>query len=145
MANVTEASKQAEFVIVSLHWGVEYKKVANSQQIGLAHALVDAGADLILGHHPHVIQGMEIYKDRLIVYSMGDFVWDWDSAYTGEAFVLQVSIPRDGGAPYGTILPVYLNRTSGAPAVVDRHSGQEDLGQTHRPLRQARAGADPRR
>jgi poly-gamma-glutamate capsule biosynthesis protein CapA/YwtB (metallophosphatase superfamily) len=117
IAKVTEAASQADFVIVSLHWGVEYNKLANTQQVGLAHALIDAGADLILGHHPHVIQAMEVYKDRLIVYSLGDFVWDWHSAYTGEAFVLQVSLPRDGGAPYGTIVPVFLSRVSGAPEV----------------------------
>jgi poly-gamma-glutamate capsule biosynthesis protein CapA/YwtB (metallophosphatase superfamily) len=117
IARVTEAASQADFVIVSLHWGVEYNKLANTQQVGLAHALIDAGADLILGHHPHVIQAMEVYKERLIVYSLGDFVWDWHSAYTGEAFVLQVSLPRDGGAPYGTIVPVFLSRSSGAPEV----------------------------
>jgi poly-gamma-glutamate capsule biosynthesis protein CapA/YwtB (metallophosphatase superfamily) len=118
IAAVTEAAKQADFVIVSLHWGVEYKTVANSQQIGLAHALIDAGADLILGHHPHVVQGLELYKDRLIVYSMGDFVFDHYSRITGEAFVLQVSLPRDGTAPWGTITPVYLSDSHGIPAVV---------------------------
>jgi poly-gamma-glutamate capsule biosynthesis protein CapA/YwtB (metallophosphatase superfamily) len=115
---VAAAAKEADFVIVSLHWGVEYKTGANSHQISRAHALIDAGADLILGHHPHVVQGLEIYKDRLIVYSMGDFVFDHYSRITGEAFVLQVSIPRDGTAPWGTIVPVYLSDSFGIPAVV---------------------------
>jgi poly-gamma-glutamate capsule biosynthesis protein CapA/YwtB (metallophosphatase superfamily) len=118
IAKVTETATQADFVVVSLHWGVEYKTAANSDQIGLAHALIDAGADLILGHHPHVVQGLEIYKDRLIVYSMGDFVFDHYSRITGEAFVLQVSIPRDGTAPWGTITPVYLTDAHGIPEVV---------------------------
>ncbi len=118
LAKVTETSQQADFVIVSLHWGVEYKTGANSQQIGLAHALIDAGADLVLGHHPHVVQGLEVYKDRLIVYSMGDFVFDHYSRITGEAFVLQVSLPRDGSAPYGTLIPVYLTDSHGIPEVV---------------------------
>jgi poly-gamma-glutamate capsule biosynthesis protein CapA/YwtB (metallophosphatase superfamily) len=127
MAKVAEAAAQADFVIVSLHWGVEYKTVANSQQIGLAHALIDAGADLILGHHPHVVQGMEIYKDRLIVYSMGDFVFDHYSRITGEAFVLQVSLPRDGTAPWGTIIPVYLSDAHGIPAVVTGNEAKRIL------------------
>jgi poly-gamma-glutamate capsule biosynthesis protein CapA/YwtB (metallophosphatase superfamily) len=127
IARVTEVSAQADFVIVSLHWGVEYKTVANSQQIGLAHALIDAGADLILGHHPHVVQGLEIYKDRLIAYSLGDFVFDHYSRITGEAFVLQVSIPRDGTAPWGTITPVYLTDAHGIPEVVTGDSAKRIL------------------
>ncbi len=115
---VTQAAQQSDFVIVSLHWGTEYDSTADSLQVGLAHALVDAGADLVLGHHPHVIQGMEIYKDKLIVYSMGDFVWDWHSAYTGDAFVLRVTVPPDG-PPWGTVVPVFLSRSTGAPAVTD--------------------------
>jgi poly-gamma-glutamate synthesis protein (capsule biosynthesis protein) len=116
IAKVSEASGQTDFLIVSLHWGTEYDSTANSAEISLAHALVDAGADLVLGHHPHVIQGLEIYKDKLIAYSLGDFVWDWHSAYTGEAFVLRVTIPADG-PPWGTVVPVYLSKTTGAPGV----------------------------
>jgi poly-gamma-glutamate synthesis protein (capsule biosynthesis protein) len=105
-------------VIVSLHWGTEYQSSANSHQVTLAHRLVDAGADLVLGHHPHVIQAMEVYNDRLIVYSLGDFIWDRHSTRaTGEAYVLQVSIPLDG-PPWGTMTPVYLSNSTGVPAVV---------------------------
>jgi poly-gamma-glutamate capsule biosynthesis protein CapA/YwtB (metallophosphatase superfamily) len=118
LAKVTKTAKEADFVIVSLHWGVEYRTGANEKQIDMAHALIDAGADLILGHHPHVVQGLEMYKDRLIVYSMGDFVFDHYSRITGQAFVLQVSLPRDGTAPWGTIVPVYLSDRYGIPSVV---------------------------
>ena len=96
-------------------------------KIRRAHALIDAGADLILGHHPHVVQGLEVYKDRLIVYSMGDFVFDHYSRITGEAFVLQVSLPRDGTAPWGTIVPVYLSDSFGIPAVVTGNSAARIL------------------
>jgi poly-gamma-glutamate capsule biosynthesis protein CapA/YwtB (metallophosphatase superfamily) len=118
LSQVTKAAKEADFVIVSLHWGVEYRSGANDKQIAMAHALVDAGADLILGSHPHVVQALEIYKDRLIVYSMGDFVFDHYSRVTGETFVLQVSLPKDGTAPSGTIIPVYLSDRTGVPSVV---------------------------
>ena len=123
---VAEAAKQADFVVVSLHWGTEYDATADSSEIDFAHEIVDAGADLILGHHPHVIQGLEIYKDRLIVYSMGDFVWDWHSAYTGESFVLQVTLPLDG-APWGTIVPVFLSTKTGAPAMADAKTAERIL------------------
>jgi poly-gamma-glutamate capsule biosynthesis protein CapA/YwtB (metallophosphatase superfamily) len=115
---VAAAAKLADFVVVSFHWGVEYSPNANGTQINLAHRVVDAGADLVLGHHPHVIQGLEIYKNKLIAYSLGDFVFDRHSRpETGQAFVLQVSIPKEGRAT-GEIIPVWLSTTSGAPAPV---------------------------
>jgi poly-gamma-glutamate capsule biosynthesis protein CapA/YwtB (metallophosphatase superfamily) len=117
LANVAAAAQQADFVIVSLHWGKEYHPEVTAHQVSLGHRLIDAGADLVLGHHPHVIEGLELYKDRLIVYSMGDFVFDHYSRATGEAFVLQVTLPRDG-PPWGTITPVYLTDSHGIPGVV---------------------------
>ncbi len=121
VAQVAAAAKEADFVIVSLHWGTEYDATADSSQQNLAHKLIDAGADLILGHHPHVIQGLEIYKDGLIAYSLGDFIFDHYSRATGEAFVLQVTLQREG-PPSGKIIPVYLHDTQGVPKVV---SGSE--------------------
>lgn len=69
-------SAKADLVVVSLHWGEEYKTEANATQRKIAHQLVDAGADLIIGHHPHVPQEFERYKDGYIIYSLGNFVFD---------------------------------------------------------------------
>lgn len=118
LADIAAAAKTVDFVIVSVHWGIEYADNANQSQRTLAHQMVDAGADLILGHHPHVIQGLELYKDRLIAYSLGDFVFDHYSRRTGEAFVLQVSIPAEG-PPSIEVVPVYLNDSTGVPGPVD--------------------------
>ena len=126
LERVGEAAAQTDFVIVSLHWGDEYDSSANSNEVSLAHDLVDAGADLVLGHHPRVIQGLEIYNDKLIAYSLGDFVWDWRSAYTGEAFVLRVNVPPEG-PPWGTIVPVFLSKSTGAPAVTDGETADRIL------------------
>lgn len=72
-----ESRKQADFVIVNIHWGQEYQFLkSNQHQQELAHLMVDAGADVIIGHHPHVIQEVEIYKDKLIFYSLGNFIFD---------------------------------------------------------------------
>ena len=65
-----------DFVIVSVHWGVEYKHTPIQRQKDLAHMFIDSGADIVFGHHPHVIQTMEIYNDKPIFYSMGNFVFD---------------------------------------------------------------------
>jgi hypothetical protein len=69
----------ADIVVVSLHSGVEYTDAPQPEQQQLAHAAVDAGALLVLGHHPHALQGWEYYGDGLIVYSLGNFVFDLDA------------------------------------------------------------------
>ncbi|MGI6070792.1 MAG: CapA family protein [Blautia sp.] len=63
----------AQLVIVTFHWGNEKETVPDSNQTQLGHVAIDAGADLVVGHHPHVLQGIEKYKDRFIVYSLGNF------------------------------------------------------------------------
>ncbi|HOT47346.1 MAG TPA: CapA family protein [Spirochaetota bacterium] len=61
-------------VIVSLHWGIEHTIVPQTYQIALAHAIIDYGADAIIGHHPHWPQGIELYRGKPIVYSLGNFI-----------------------------------------------------------------------
>lgn len=73
---IAEAKKQADLVIVTLHWGTEYKDLPDDRQRYLGHIAVDAGADLIVGNHPHWIQPVEIYKGKLITYAHGNFVFD---------------------------------------------------------------------
>lgn len=65
----------AQIVLVHYHWGVERQYVPTGSQISLARYTVDAGADLILGHHPHVVQGVEEYNGKFIVYSLGNFMF----------------------------------------------------------------------
>jgi len=67
---------EVDHVIVSLHWGQERFLIPSPAQIEQARALVDAGASMVLGHHPHVLQGVESWRDRPIVYSLGNFVAD---------------------------------------------------------------------
>ena len=67
---------EADHVIVSVHWGEERFRIPSPKQVEQAHALADAGASLILGHHPHVIQGLEVYGGVPIIYSLGNFVAD---------------------------------------------------------------------
>ena len=75
-AQVKKAKEKCDVLAVSFHWGIKYMKRPTERQRKLAHLCIDNGADLILGHHPHVLQTVEVYKDRPIVYSMGGFVWD---------------------------------------------------------------------
>jgi len=73
--DLLELQKSADLIIVSFHWGNENQYYPETDQIDLAHYSIDNGADLVFGHHPHVIQGIEIYKDKYIVYSLGNFLY----------------------------------------------------------------------
>jgi len=74
--DVKRARTMADVVIVYPHWGQEYTAHPNADQRRVAHALIDAGADMLIATHPHWVQGAEIYKGHLIAYSLGNFVFD---------------------------------------------------------------------
>ena len=67
---------QLDYKLLSFHWGNEYIHIPSLEQINLAHSVIDYGADIIIGHHPHVIQPIEKYKNGIIVYSLGNFIFD---------------------------------------------------------------------
>lgn len=73
---IAEAKLLSQFVIVSMHSGTEYKETPNESQQTFAHRAIDAGADLVIGHHPHVVQTVEKYKEKYIFYSLGNFIFD---------------------------------------------------------------------
>lgn len=74
--DVSTLSRMVDIVVVSLHWGTEYDSTPSSKQRRIAHNLIDRGADVIIGHHPHCIQGLEKYNNGLIAYSLGNFIFD---------------------------------------------------------------------
>ena len=90
-ADVQEAAQMADLVIVSMHAGAEYVYTPNQKQVDFARAAVSAGADLIIGHHPHVVQTYEQYQEGHIFYSLGNLVFDQDwSEPTTEGVVAKV-------------------------------------------------------
>ncbi|MFZ2969713.1 MAG: AmmeMemoRadiSam system protein B [Minisyncoccia bacterium] len=76
IAEIKKIRNEADLIVVYAHWGGEYQKNFSANQQEKAHQLIDAGADVILGSHPHFIQPFEIYKNKLIFYSMGSFIFD---------------------------------------------------------------------
>jgi len=76
LTTIRQAKTKTDLLIVSLHWGEEYSSCPAKWQISLAHQIIDNGADLIVGNHPHWIQPTEIYNDKLIIYSHGNFIFD---------------------------------------------------------------------
>lgn len=89
---ITDAKAQVDVLVMSFHWGIEYSS-ANARQASLAHRVIDAGADIVVGAHPHVMQKTETYKGKPIFYSLGNFIFDqYFSPYTLEGMVGEVSI-----------------------------------------------------
>ncbi|MBI4049448.1 MAG: CapA family protein [Candidatus Doudnabacteria bacterium] len=86
----------ADVIIVSMHAGTEYTRTPTEQQIAFAHAAIDAGAEMVIGHHPHWIQSVEQYKGKWIFYSLGNFVFDqmW-SAETREGLTITMTMTDD--------------------------------------------------
>ncbi len=90
--DVTELRKRADVVIVSMHYGIEYAPKPSKAQIAFAHEAIDAGATLVIGHHPHVVQPEESYHGGLIFYSLGNFLFDqYQREATQHAEVVQIS------------------------------------------------------
>ncbi len=93
LKKVKELKGKVDLVFVSLHWGDEYKDHAPRRIIKKAHELIDGGVDLIIGHHPHVDQEIERYKNGWIIYSLGNFVFDqsW-SKNTMEGLLAEIHV-----------------------------------------------------
>lgn len=95
---VTDHKRADNLVIVSFHWGGEYMPTPTPTQYRLGRGTIDAGADLVLGHHPHVLQGIELYRGKRIVYSLANFVFGGDSDPDDkDSIIYQARFePRDG-------------------------------------------------
>jgi poly-gamma-glutamate synthesis protein (capsule biosynthesis protein) len=126
--DVTALAREVDIPVVSFHWGVESNYEPEEFQVVLAHAAIDAGARVILGHHPHVLQGVEVYKDSLVFYSLGNFMFggnwnpkDQDSIIARMTFARQ---PDDSVTVAGvSLIPVKISNPPDAyfqPFVYDK-------------------------
>ncbi len=86
-------------MIAFLHWGIEYHSEPDSAQINLAHRLIDAGVDAVLGHHPHVVQTVDTYRDRPIVYTLGNLLFDQDLPWTAEGWLAELRFTSGSERP----------------------------------------------
>ncbi len=94
---IKEVAEKADVLIVSIHFGEEYKKLSNKRQQTLAKTAIDNGARIVIGHHPHVAQEVEKYKDGIIAYSLGNFIFDQNfSKETMRGLMLEVTISPNG-------------------------------------------------
>lgn len=100
---IEKLKNENDYVVVNIHWGTEYALVESESQRNIAHKLIDSGADVIFGHHPHVIQPVRTYKGKAIFYSLGNFVFDQNFGETTTGLGAGVEW-RDGRATF-TLFP----------------------------------------
>ena len=114
------AAKQqgAKLVIVAFHWGTEKATEPDETQKSLAHTAIDCGADLVVGHHPHVLQAIEYYKGKYIAYSLGNFCFGGNSAPSDmDTMIFQQTFTIEKGevqaAAAATVVPCSISSTAG--------------------------------
>ncbi|MBU4489444.1 MAG: CapA family protein, partial [Actinobacteria bacterium] len=125
-ADIKAAKQDADLVVVSFHWGTEKKYTPDSDQTSFAHLAVDCGADLVLGHHPHVVQGFEFYNEKLIANSLGNFVFNPGSEECRYTILTQFSLDASGLIST-TVYPVYI--TNGRPQLMEGEEGNAWINQ----------------
>lgn len=110
------AREKAHIVVVSIHWGTDRANYPNSYQTRLGRFCIDKGADVVVGHHPHVIQGIEKYKDRYIVYSLGNFCYGGSKNPSDkDTFIFQNTFTvKDGSITesHGKVIPCSISSVS---------------------------------
>ena len=104
---IRDASRRADLVIVSIHWGYELDTQPRAYQIDEAHRMIDAGADVIFGHHAHRLQPMDTYRGRPIFYGLGNFVWPHLSEEGSTTAVAEVRVTPEGRLR-GSLLPAFI-------------------------------------
>jgi poly-gamma-glutamate synthesis protein (capsule biosynthesis protein) len=97
----------SDMIIAYLHFGNEYSNSPNEDQVKIAHELIDYGADVVLGSHPHVTQGIEVYKGKPVFYSLGNFIFDQSNTATHSAYFVKLDVVDN--TCVCTVYPIYIS------------------------------------
>lgn len=123
--SIKQASRQADLVVVIAHWGLERKDRPEAYQTDLAHRFIDAGADLIVGSHPHVLQGFEQYKGKWIAYSLGNFIFTTNEVKeTLDSIILNVACSKALQCQL-SVVPIFTQWAK--PVVMNEEAGKRLL------------------
>ncbi len=129
VANLVSSIRKAkthgtDFVVVTMHAGTEYTRKPNQSQIDFARAAIDAGADMVIGHHPHWVQTIETYNGKYIFYSLGNFIFDqMFSEDTKEGLTLKITISKNKESDLqGSKTPAELESIELLPVIIENYS-----------------------
>ena len=100
-------NNDSDLIVAYLHFGNEYSNSPNENQVKIAHELIDYGADIVIGSHPHVTQGIEMYNGKPIFYSLGNFIFDQSNTATHSAYFVQIDLVNNTGEC--TVYPIYIS------------------------------------
>jgi poly-gamma-glutamate synthesis protein (capsule biosynthesis protein) len=100
-------NNDSDLIIAYMHYGNEYSTSPNENQIKMSHELIDYGADVVIGSHPHVPQGIEMYNGKPIFYSLGNFIFDQSNEATHVAYFVKVDVAGDQGEC--TVYPIHIS------------------------------------
>ncbi len=137
-ADITSARAQADYVIVSFHWGKEAAGTIQAYQQITARKAIDAGADVIIGHHPHVLQGIERYKKGVIFYSLGNFAFASSSTIADVSALVRLKLNGDQRTAEIVPLDVLNSRVGFQPRIMTGEGGKrviEKLNTLSRPFK----------
>jgi poly-gamma-glutamate synthesis protein (capsule biosynthesis protein) len=109
LGEIEEARTRSDLVMVTLHWGDEFISYPAPWQVGAARSFIDAGASIVVGHHPHIVQGVEAYRGGVIAYSLGNFVFDQWQRRLRRSMILHLSIDGNRRVDY-RIEPVFIEK-----------------------------------
>ena len=142
--NIAAIRDQVDLIVVLLHSGIEYLPTPSEAQQSIGHAAIDAGADLVIGHHAHILQGIEYYKDGVIIYGTGNFAFDIIGP--PESVIYHIWLDRDGVREIA-IEPVIV-QAGGKPRLADTSEGDQIRKQVYQltkqlNVHQASAQRDP--
>ena len=134
-ANIRAAAKKSDYVFVGWHWNLEYKRAPSYLESSEGKAAIDAGADIVFAHHPHLLDGVQAYHGGLIFYSLGNLVFGGYAGETAQTVLVQAKVTRR--AIDAKLIPVKISG-SGVPTVATGSTGVSILQRVQEPLRRAR-------
>lgn len=135
ISDIVSLKSEVDHIVVSVHWGVEFSDYPLPIDVKISHRMIDAGASLILGHHPHTLQGFEEYAGGMIYYSLGNFIYDpmseriqSDAALRQryETCIVRVEFNAESLVD-SEIIPVKIDETSLRPRILSGQEAQEVL------------------
>lgn len=121
-ADVAKTRPMVDILVTSFHWGSSQSRTLTLSQKAAAHAAIDAGVDIVIGHHPHIIQGIEIYRDKPIFFALGNFVLDHDHPMfrqTVRESLFVKCLIEDGKVARVSCLPVLID-ADGSPRILQK-------------------------